>query len=110
EILSAGGDTLYACSVQALGGADGACITASLFPTIISQGGDALKKDVCDDGQLCVPCKDPTHNNAPTPFCQKIGVHASACGNAAANAPAGGGDAAAPDTELCCTTDGVSHG
>jgi hypothetical protein len=107
EILSAGGDTLYACSVQALGGADGACITASLFPTIISQGGDALKQDVCDAGQLCVPCKDPTHNNAPTPFCQKIGVHASACGNAKATTA---NDAGPTESELCCTTDGVSHG
>lgn len=109
EILEAGGDTLYACSVQALGGADGACITASLFPTIIEQGGDALKQDVCDAGQLCVPCTDPTHGNAPTPFCKKIGVHATACGNAAVSPTADGGPTT-PAAEYCCTTDGVSNG
>ena len=109
EILTAGGDTLYACSVQALGGADGACITASLFPTIVAQGGDALKQDVCDPGQLCVPCTDPTHGNAPTPFCQEIGVHASACGNAKASGSSDGG-AAQAEAQLCCTTEGVSHG
>lgn len=106
EILTAGGGTLDACKVQALGGATGACLTASLYPTIIAQGGDALKQDVCAAGQLCVPCNDPTHGNAPTPFCDRIGVHESACGNAAA-AP----DAAAPlPIEECCTTNGVSNG
>jgi len=108
EILTAAGGTLVPCSVQALGGAAGACVTASLFPTIVSQGGDALKKDVCNDGQLCVPCTDPTHGNAPTPFCQPIGVHDADCeGDPAGTATP---DAAPPPTELCCTTDGASNG
>ncbi len=112
EILSAGGETLYACSVQALGGAEGACITASLFPTIIKQGGDALKKDVCDDGQLCVPCKDPTHGNAATPFCKKIGVHDAACDGAPTKAADGGGSSGEelPPTEYCCETNGNANG
>lgn len=109
EILNAAGETLAPCSVQALGGADGACVTAALFPTIVSQGGDALKKDVCSEGQLCVPCTDPTHGNAPTPFCQPIGVHDSDCeGTPADTRP--NADAGPPATEYCCTTDGLQNG
>lgn len=110
EILTAGGETLFACSVQALGGADGACITASLFPTIVKQGGDALKQDVCDAGQLCVPCKDPTHGNAATPFCKNIGVHATTCGLGAAGTANDGGSTPLPPTEYCCTTGATSNG
>jgi hypothetical protein len=76
EILQAGGQPLKACtSIIGAGG----CVTASLIPEIIKQGGSALKPDVCSATQLCVPCTDPTHGGAPTPFCQPIGVHQNAC-------------------------------
>jgi hypothetical protein len=106
NILQANGGKLASCSVQVLGGKPGGCVTASLYPTIIQQGGSALKQDTCDDGDLCVPCTDPTNNNAPSGFCEPTGVHASACGAAAASP-----DASAPKaTEYCCTTDGNSNG
>lgn len=105
EILESAGNTLGSCSVKALGGKPGGCITASLYPTIIAQGGSALTQDACDAGQLCVPCNDPTNGNAATPFCLPIGVHASACGAAAATPDAG---TSAP--EGCCATDGVANG
>jgi hypothetical protein len=76
EILQAGGQPLKTCtSIIGAGG----CVTASLIPEIIKQGGSALKPDVCSATQLCVPCTDPTHGGAPTPFCQPIGVHQNAC-------------------------------
>jgi hypothetical protein len=58
---------------------------------------------------VCAPCTDPTHGNAPTPFCQPIGVHDADC------AASGGGDAGAPAPPPaplvgCCTTGGVSNG
>ena len=110
EILNAAGETLVPCAVQALGGADGACVTASLFPTIVAQGGDALKKDVCSEGQLCVPCTDPTHGNAPTPFCQPIGVHDSDCEGTPADVSGADASAPPPATEYCCTTNGLQNG
>src|SRR6185369_7062639 len=57
----------------------GACTNAALFPEIQKEGGGALKQDVCAPGLTCVPCTDPTHGGAPTPFCQPIGVHEKMC-------------------------------
>ena len=105
EILEANGQPLKSCT-SIIG--PGGCVTASLFPDIIAMGGSALKQDVCSASQLCVPCTDPTHGNAPTPFCQPIGVHQSSC-----SATAGGAatDAAAPPpSQPCCTTNGKSNG
>lgn len=105
EILLANGQPLKSCtSIIGKGG----CVTATLIPQIISEGGGALKPDVCSPTQLCVPCNNPRENGAPTPFCQPIGAHSTAC---AAGTPApgtdGGGGAALP---ACCTTNGVSNG
>ncbi len=106
EILRAGGQPLKTCtSIIGAGG----CVTASLIPEIIKQGGSALKPDVCSATQLCVPCTDPTHGGAPTPFCQPIGVHQNACSAAQAGA-AGDAGAALPPAQACCTTDGKSNG
>lgn len=106
EILEANGQPLKACT-SIIG--PGGCVTASLIPEIEKQGGSALKPDVCGASQLCVPCTDPTHGNAPTPFCQPIGVHQSSC---SAAQPGGGpdGGAAAPPSQPCCTTSGKSNG
>jgi len=104
EILTAGGQPLKACtSIIGAGG----CVTASLIPEIVKQGGSALKPDVCSATQLCVPCIDPTHNGAPTPFCQPIGVHEKECSAAADPAADGGAKTAAAP---CCTSNGKSNG
>lgn len=101
DILNSGGAKPKSCtSIIGAGG----CVTAPLFPEIEKQGASALKQDVCDAGQLCVPCVDPTHSNAPTPFCLPIGVHKNACGGAPPPADAG------PPPAQCCTHKGVSHG
>jgi len=105
EILEANGQPLKSCT-SIIG--PGGCLTASLLPAIAAMGGSALKQDVCSANQLCVPCTDPTHGNAPTPFCQPIGVHQSSCSAAAGGAAA---DAAAPPPSTpCCTTNGKSNG
>ncbi|HEY8079449.1 MAG TPA: hypothetical protein VIF62_35205 [Labilithrix sp.] len=87
----------------------GGCATTGFMPSLDMQAAGFLKQDVCDAGQLCVPCNDPTNGNAPTPFCQPIGVHKNACG------PTSGSDAgadAAPTTlPACCSHKGAaSHG
>lgn len=105
EVLTAGGGKLKSCT-SIIG--PGGCVTSALFPELEKQGGGVLKKDVCGDGQLCVPCNDPTNGNAPTPFCQATGVYDQACGGAP---PAPSGDAGAPaPLPACCTTKGVSNG
>ncbi len=106
EVLEAGGNTLKSCTFV-LGG-PGACFTASLVPEIQEQGGGALTQDVCDPDQRCVPCVDPrSKDDAPTPFCQPIGVHEKAC----SGGPNGGevGPPPAP-AQPCCTTKGKSNG
>lgn len=105
EVLKAGGKPLKSCKSIA---GDGACFSAGLVPEIERQGGSVLTQDVCDADQKCVPCKDPLHGNADTPFCQPIGVHEKAC----AAAPSGSATTTtnAPTTESCCTTGGVSNG
>jgi hypothetical protein len=106
EILQAGGQPLKSCT-SIIG--PGGCVTASLIPAIEQQGGGALKPDVCTGGQTCVPCTDPTHNGAPTPFCQPIGVHEKECSAASAGGAADGGAAPAA-LPACCTTNGKSNG
>jgi hypothetical protein len=106
EILQAGGTTLKTCTTIV---GPGGCVAGSLFPEIVKQSQGALKPDVCTPQQLCVPCNDPTHNNAPTPFCQPIGVHKNTCAGGAAGGAADGGAAAAP-SQGCCTTNGKSNG
>jgi hypothetical protein len=103
EVLAAGGEMLKTC--KSVIGA-GACFTASLVPEIGKRAAGALKQDVCEPHQLCLPCADPTNNNAPTPFCQPIGVRDRACsaGGGASTPPPG------PPPVACCTTNGVSNG
>lgn len=103
EVLEAGGGKLKTCT-SIVG--PGACFTASLVPEIEKRGGGALKRDVCDADQLCMPCADPTNNNAPTPFCQPIGVYEKACASGGSSTPA----PPAPPPVPCCTTKGVSNG
>lgn len=105
EILEANGQPLKSCT-SIIG--PGACVTVGLIPEIERQGGSALQQDTCDPDQRCVPCTDPTNNNAPTPFCQPIGVHENAC---AGGAPAGGDAGAPPPPPAgCCTKNGKSNG
>jgi hypothetical protein len=106
EMINANGSPLKNCA-SIIG--PGACVTASLIPAIIQQGGSALKQDVCEGGQLCVPCNDPTHNNAPTPFCQPIGIHKSACTGAGGSGGGNGADAGS-GMEACCKTGSHSGG
>ncbi len=106
EMLTAAGGKLASCtSIVGPGG----CVTAHLVPPLEQQGGGFLKQDVCAAGQLCAPCADPTNNNAPTPFCQPIGVHGSACGADAGPAAADAGPPP-PAAKACCTTNGHSAG
>jgi hypothetical protein len=117
EILRAGGRRLKTCNATAGGVAigAGACLTTDLVPEIAKQGGEnSLERDNCDNGQLCVPCLDPTNRQVSTPFCQPIGVHENAC---KATDTARSDDAS--DTEeskggskkkACCTTNGKSNG
>lgn len=104
EVLAAGGDKLKTCK-SVLGA--GACFTSALMPEIAKNGGSALTKDVCDADQQCMPCTDPRNNNAPTPFCQAIGVSEQECA-----ATAGGTQAPAPGApqQTCCTQEGVTSG
>jgi hypothetical protein len=107
EILEADGQKLTSCT-SIIG--PGGCITAALIPQLEAQGGSSLKQDVCAAGQLCTPCNDPTNNNAPTPFCQPIGVHANACAAPAAGADGGAAADSASPLKACCTTNGKSNG
>jgi hypothetical protein len=99
EIIKAGGAKLKSCT-SIIG--PGGCITVALIPEIEKQGGSALSQDVCDPGQKCVPCTDPRDANAPTPFCQPIGVYNEPCTGGAAG---GGAEAGAPPPppSPCCT-------
>jgi hypothetical protein len=106
EILSANGQKLKSCK-SIIG--EGGCVNTSLIPEVKKQGGDVLTQDVCDAGQKCIPCTDPTHNNAPSGFCEPIGVHTNAC-TAGGDAPAGGGDKPAAALPGCCTSKGKSNG
>lgn len=104
EVLKAGGEKLKTC--KSIIGA-GACLTSALIPEIEKQGGSALGQDVCDAGQKCLPCTDPRNGNAPTGFCEAIGVHEKECSAGGAAAGDGGAKTTAPG---CCTTNGKSNG
>ncbi len=104
EVLTAGGKTLKSCS-SIIG--PGGCITASDIPAVLQMGGSALKQDVCTANQLCVPCKDPTHNNAPTGMCSAIGAHQNACGGGTSAADGG---AAATPLQTCCKSKSATNG
>ena len=105
EILNAGGNKLKSCT-SVIG--PGGCITLSILnlPPDLKSQSSALKQDVCDAGQVCAPCTDPTHNNAPTPFCQAIGVSDKACTSGTGDA----GAAASAPAQGCCATNGKSNG
>jgi hypothetical protein len=103
DVLEAGGGKLKSCSVAALDGKPGGCITIDLLPELKAQGSGALKQDVCDVGQVCAPCVDPIHQ-ADTPFCHPIGVRDGSCGAAAGGSSSS--PAKAPEV-TCCSGDGV---
>jgi len=107
EILLAGGNKLKSCT-SIIG--PGGCINQKLLPEMEKRAGSYLKQDVCDPGLVCAPCNNPEDNNAPTPFCQPIGVHESDCGSGAGGGGTTGGDAGAKPLQGCCTTKGVSNG
>jgi hypothetical protein len=102
EVLQAGGEKLKSCT-SIIG--PGGCITSALLPELERRAAGALKPDVCSAGQLCVPCINPEDNNAPTPFCQSIGVYDKPCAQAG-----DGGAAPAKPLPACCTTNGNSNG
>lgn len=107
EVLQAGGQPLKSCT-SIIG--PGGCITSSLVPELEKQGAGILKPDVCSAGQVCAPCTDPTHANAPTPFCQPTGVHEKECSASSAAGGDGGSSTPTPASEPCCTTKGKSNG
>jgi hypothetical protein len=76
EMLKAGGGKLNPCH-SIIG--DGACVQAGLFPELDRRGKGILQRDSCDEGFTCAPCKNPEANNAPTGYCEPIGVHEEAC-------------------------------
>lgn len=93
NILEAGGGKIASCT-SIIG--PGACATIDLIPEMKERGGSALQQDVCDAGQVCAPCVDPTNGNAKTGLCEAIGVHENAC--------SGGSDSEAktvPSTPCC---------
>jgi hypothetical protein len=105
EVLLADGQPLAKCT-SLIG--PGGCVAADLIPMIAAGGGSVLKQDVCAAGLTCVPCTNPQDNNAPTPFCQPIGVHSKDC---SASGGGAGGDGGAPaPLPACCTTNGKSNG
>lgn len=102
ELLKAGGDELESCTSLA---GTGVCFAIDPLTAITSKGGNALSQDICDAGQKCVPCNDPTQGGAPSGFCGPQGVHRNACTGAAAAA-----DAPAAGAQACCTSNGKSNG
>lgn len=109
EILLAAGAKLKSCTSPLPGG--GGCVSTGFLPEMDERGKGALKQDVCNAGQVCAPCTDPTAGGAATPFCLPIGVHDAACDGASGGASAGA-DAGPPPAALvgCCATGGVSNG
>ena len=106
EVLTSGGKMLKSCkSIIGPGG----CITASDIPAIQQMGGSALKQDACSATQLCVPCTDPTHNNAPTGICAAIGAHQNSCSGGGSGGSAGADSGAAP-LQTCCKSKNTSNG
>jgi hypothetical protein len=76
KILTANGSKLKSCA-SLIG--PGACVSTIVVE--INQNKGALGSEGCDPDEACVPCVDPQHDNAPTPFCldEGIGVHEAAC-------------------------------
>lgn len=76
KILQANGQKLQAC--ESVIGA-GACVSTLIAD--IDKNKAQLGQKNCDPGEACTPCVDPTHGNAPTPFCldRGIGVHEEPC-------------------------------
>jgi hypothetical protein len=112
-ILQAGGAKLKTCTSLIGGPNGGACMDMDLVvvPAQFQSQISLLKKDVCDDGQVCVPCADPTSGQT-NPACTGIGVYDKVC-TGGAPAAAGGDAGAASATAggaACCTTNGKSNG
>lgn len=70
----------------------GACV--SLVIKDLAKNAAQLTKDVCEDGERCIPCVNPL-DKTDTPFCADIGVHEADCE---------GGDGAKPKLQACCLT------
>ena len=75
KILASSGDKLKACTFF-VGNKPGACLS-TVVPDIAAHQ-DQLQRDVCDEGERCAPCIDPT-NGQDTHLCDAIGVHEKAC-------------------------------
>ncbi len=83
RILALKGGTLKACKFF-IEGKPGVCMS-----TLVGKVGehkDQLKQDVCDDGERCIPCVDPT-NGKDTHVCEPGGVYENACKGGADDAP-----------------------
>jgi hypothetical protein len=91
NVLKAAGKPIKKCTSIAGIGNKGACLNIDLIPEMKKRGSGALKQDVCDEHQVCAPCTDPEHDNAPTGYCEEFGVHEKDC--------KGG---AAAEEEICC--------
>jgi hypothetical protein len=87
----------------------GGCINMNLVVIPDDQKANIklLKQDVCPADEVCPPCTDPTHGNAPTPFCAPMGVFDKPCSAAGAAASDAG---APPPTETCCKSGGKAAG
>ncbi len=106
DALRAAGGKLATCT-SIIG--PGACVTPQLFPKLDEQKA-ALSQDVCAGGQVCVPCVDPTNNNAPTPFCQSVGAFKTKSREAGCSGGSTSDAGAAPPSETCCAASGQSRG
>jgi hypothetical protein len=79
EFIKAGGKELTAC--KGIGGA-GRCVVFELnAPMVATPEAVALKngKSDCAAGLVCVPCVDPSHDNADTGICHPQGLLDAAC-------------------------------
>jgi hypothetical protein len=88
KVLLANGDKPKACTFY-YQNKPGAC--TSTITKGVAAHLDQLKPDVCDEGERCVPCVDPT-NGKETGVCDPTGVHAEPCT----------GGAGGSDEKLCC--------
>jgi hypothetical protein len=100
EFIKAGGSELKKCT-SSLAGA-GRCVVYDLNAPMVADGrGAVLKtaKSECDAGLTCVPCVDPTNNNADTGICHPAGLTDGAC--SAAGSDTTSAAPAAPAAECC---------
>ena len=107
SMLASAGATPRSCkSVLGAGGC------ASLLVSSLAKNQSSLTQDTCDAGEICAPCVDPTHDNAPTPFCSAFGVYETACVTGSAGAGGSGSSGGTgPGTVGCCNQpDGSSKG